>query len=282
MYPLGLCATLLGLPSFTIPDNVFQDLDAGDVLTYSATLGDGNALPNWLSFAPNTRTLSGTPSKEDVGNLSLKITVTDNANEAISNTFSLEIQNLRQNLTGNSGNNFLRGLVGDDTIDGGAGNDVIRGGAGADVLNGGEGLDILNYRYSSVGVAVNLTTGLAEGGDAEGNTFVNFERLYGSSFGDSLVGDDSNNLLLGLLGNDTISGGAGNDNIQGREGKDILTGDSGKDTFYLNQLNHSLFGNFDLIPDLSIGEDILNAPVAISAANISDYGTLSDFTEAGY
>ncbi|MEL7420578.1 MAG: putative Ig domain-containing protein, partial [Cyanobacteria bacterium J06555_3] len=215
--------------SFTIPADVFHDLDAGDVLTYSATLSDGSALPNWLSFDPDIRTLSGTPSKEDVGNLSLKITVTDNANEAISNTFSLEIQNLGKNLAGNSDNNFLRGLVGDDTIDGGAGNDVIRGGAGADVLDGGEGLDILDYRGSTAGVSVNLETGFAVGGDAEGDTFINFERIYGSKFGDSLAGDASNNFLVGFLGNDTIDGGAGNDVIRGGAGADVIDGGEGLD-----------------------------------------------------
>src|SRR5690606_13025981 len=36
--------------SFSIPANTFVDVDAGDSLTLTATLGDGSALPEWLSF----------------------------------------------------------------------------------------------------------------------------------------------------------------------------------------------------------------------------------------
>ena len=40
---------------------IFTDVDAGDVLTYSATLENGDPLPSWLSIDPVTRVLSGTP-----------------------------------------------------------------------------------------------------------------------------------------------------------------------------------------------------------------------------
>jgi ELWxxDGT repeat protein len=60
--------------SFTIPANTFSDVDAGDTLTYSATLENGNPLPSWLVFDATTRTFSGTPLNEDVGNLSVKVT----------------------------------------------------------------------------------------------------------------------------------------------------------------------------------------------------------------
>ncbi len=48
--------------NFTFAANTFNDIDAGDVLTYSATKGDGSALPAWLSFNAATRTFSGTPA----------------------------------------------------------------------------------------------------------------------------------------------------------------------------------------------------------------------------
>jgi hypothetical protein len=49
--------------SYQIAEDAFIDLDAdADVLTYSATLADGSALPSWLSFDAATQTFSGTPS----------------------------------------------------------------------------------------------------------------------------------------------------------------------------------------------------------------------------
>ena len=47
--------------SYTVPGNTFADIDKGDMLTYSAKLADGSALPSWLKFDATTRTLSGTP-----------------------------------------------------------------------------------------------------------------------------------------------------------------------------------------------------------------------------
>jgi len=41
--------------SYTLPAGVFADIDSDDVLSYSASLADGAALPEWLSFDPATR-----------------------------------------------------------------------------------------------------------------------------------------------------------------------------------------------------------------------------------
>jgi hypothetical protein len=47
--------------SYTIPAGTFTDVDAGDILAYSATRGNGTALPSWLTFNPATRSFGGTP-----------------------------------------------------------------------------------------------------------------------------------------------------------------------------------------------------------------------------
>ncbi|MGY6215068.1 ELWxxDGT repeat protein [Methylolobus aquaticus] len=79
--------------SFQVPANAFADVDAGDTLTYSATLADGSPLPAWLSFDPGTRTFTGTPANGDVGTLSLKVTATDSTGALVSDTFALVIAN---------------------------------------------------------------------------------------------------------------------------------------------------------------------------------------------
>ena len=58
--------------SFQVPANTFSDVD-GDALTYSASLGDGSALPSWVTFDAATRTFSGTPPLNFNGALELKV-----------------------------------------------------------------------------------------------------------------------------------------------------------------------------------------------------------------
>ncbi|NJN12549.1 MAG: hypothetical protein HC815_33155 [Richelia sp. RM1_1_1] len=79
--------------NFTIPDNTFNDVDALDELTYSVTLEDDSELPDWLTFNPETRTFSGTPTNDNVGNLNIKVVATDKQGTTASDTFTLEVEN---------------------------------------------------------------------------------------------------------------------------------------------------------------------------------------------
>ncbi|WP_422759424.1 FG-GAP-like repeat-containing protein [Microcoleus anatoxicus] len=67
---------------YTFPSNTFTDPDPGDKLTYTATLMDGSPLPSWLTFNPDTRTLSGTSPKPQ--QLTIKLTATDRAGASAS------------------------------------------------------------------------------------------------------------------------------------------------------------------------------------------------------
>jgi VCBS repeat-containing protein len=80
--------------SFAIPANSFTDIDVGDVLSYSATLTNGDPLPSWLGFNAATQTFSGTPANGDVGNLSLKVTATDKAGASASQVFGVAVANV--------------------------------------------------------------------------------------------------------------------------------------------------------------------------------------------
>lgn len=63
--------------SYQFAANSFSDVDAGTVLTYTASLSNGNPLPGWLSFDSSTRTFSGTPNTS--GTISVKVTASDGA-----------------------------------------------------------------------------------------------------------------------------------------------------------------------------------------------------------
>jgi len=75
-----------------LPVSTFNDPDAGDILTYAATLENGNALPSWIDFDANTRTFSGLPLKADVGNLNIKVIATDRANASVSDIFQVNVE----------------------------------------------------------------------------------------------------------------------------------------------------------------------------------------------
>ena len=79
--------------SFTVPAGSFADIDAGDTLSYAATLSSGAALPAWLAFDAATRTFSGTASNSDVGALSLRVTATDTSLASAFDDFVLTVAN---------------------------------------------------------------------------------------------------------------------------------------------------------------------------------------------
>ena len=125
-----------------------------------------------------------------------------------------------ENLVGSRHNDHLLG----DTK-----NNVLEGGAGADQLDGGRGNDTASYAGSSLAVTVNLATGSALGGDAQGDQLISIENLIGSDYGDTLTGDTRSNILEGGAGADRLDGGAGADRLDGGAGADRLDGGAGAD-----------------------------------------------------
>ena len=73
---------------YQVPAATFADADS-DTLTYTATLADDSALPSWLSFAPATRTFSGTPTA--VETVSVKVTASDGNGGSVSDTFDIVV-----------------------------------------------------------------------------------------------------------------------------------------------------------------------------------------------
>ncbi|MGV6802345.1 MAG: M64 family metallopeptidase [bacterium] len=131
-------------------------------------------------------------------------------------------------LTGNAAGNYLRGGMGDDILSGAAAGDILSGGGGADSLDGGAGLDWAYYVFSSAGVAVNLGTNNASGGEATGDSFTSIERVRGSDFADMITGNSANNWLRGGAGDDVLQGGQGRDLLQGEAGADQYVFTSGE------------------------------------------------------
>lgn len=188
-------------------------------------------------------------------------------------------------LFGGAGNDLALGGAGNDRLFGEAGNDTLEGGADADFLDGGVGIrDMLAYTRSAGPVDVNLGAFTAVGADATGDSFVGFEDLAGSGFGDRLTGNAGANIIIGGAGSDEIRGLAGNDTIRGDEGRDRLFGGAGSDVFVYYDLLDSPVGGFDTILDFLQGADLINlagidntvVPLTLIGHNVAYTGSAGD------
>jgi serralysin len=201
--------------SYQIPATSFIDLDVGTVLTFVATMANGSALPAWLNFNAATRTFSGIPPLASVGStLDIRVTASDQSTSAADN-FLLTI-NLAPgaDIVGSSTADILFGTFRSETMIGLDGEDIFYGSAGADRIDGGVGLaDTVNYSLSPGGVTINLSSGAANGGDANGDFLVALEGAIGSAFADNIIGTAGNDMIEGGAGDDILNGGLGTDTV---------------------------------------------------------------------
>lgn len=123
--------------TYDLPADTFTDIDAGDVLTYSAQLADGKPLPDWLQIDPATGRLSTTRGLAT--RLNLSITATDQQGATAEQLVSLLVKSSMVD----QGTNVVVGTSGDDVLVGTAGRDALVGGLGDDSLDGGPGDDEL-------------------------------------------------------------------------------------------------------------------------------------------
>jgi Ca2+-binding RTX toxin-like protein len=197
-------------------------------------------------------------------------------------------------LRGGDGNDILseEGGSGEDIFDGGAGDDLLLGSSGADRYDGGGGIDSLDYRASSAGVRVNLSSAplnhveanFGAGGDAEGDFYVDgsIENVTGSDFADELSGTSSANLLVGRAGGDLLAAGGGNDIVRGDSGMDDLRGEAGDDSLHGGSEDDSLDGGSE--NDLLLGEggnDTLAGGAGVDTISGGDGDDVIQLTSVG-
>ncbi|MFN4352188.1 MAG: VCBS domain-containing protein [Hylemonella sp.] len=78
---------------FEFSGGAFTDAD-GSELSYRAQLSDGQPLPDWLNFNPQTRTFSGMPPLEAVGSYEIAVFAVDPSGAAMQQVFSLAVDGL--------------------------------------------------------------------------------------------------------------------------------------------------------------------------------------------
>jgi Ca2+-binding RTX toxin-like protein len=188
-----------------------------------------------------------------------------------------------ENIRGSAFADIIVGDGQDNALYGNAGDDVLCGLGGADYLDGGDGIDTLSYYHSTAGVTVNLGTNQVSGGDATGDTILNFENVIGSYYADFIIGSGGDNVLDGQGGNDILAGGAGFDTFRfGAASSSIPESALGHDTIldYMVGVDHLEFDNqyVHSISDLHFiqnGSDTIityfdeAAPAAITLAGVN-------------
>ncbi len=75
-----------------LPTDLFTDADPDDVMSYSATLASGEALPEWLVFDAAQMMLSGMATEGSQGDYEILITATDKEGAQASTSFMLSVE----------------------------------------------------------------------------------------------------------------------------------------------------------------------------------------------
>ena len=193
--------------SYTLTNDSFTDANQ-DVLTYTATLADGSALPAWLSFNATNLTFTGTPVSTASGNYTVLVKASDPSGASVSDSFALAVAdapastiagtNNADTLNGTVEADLILGLGGNDTIKAGIGADIVDGGAGRDSLYGGDGAD--TFRYTNV---LDSYRDYDTGGVTATDTIYDFtagvDRIDVSGLGFLGLGDGSNGTLYMTL-----------------------------------------------------------------------------------
>lgn len=238
--------------TWQMPSNTFSDIDAGDILTYGATMADGSPLPGWLSFDAATQTFSGTPANADVGTLDLRVTATDGHGLGVDEVFSLNVSNVNDvpvavlTLTDQSAtadNSFSYQIPEGAFTDIDAGDTLTYSATRMDgsVLPGWLSFDAQTRTLSGMPGVTDQgnfdirVTATDTAGAAVSATFVlavSSPAIIGTAAANTLYGDASDNIIYGLGGNDRLYGYAGDDILHGDQGDDRLYGDVGDDRLY--------------------------------------------------
>ena len=183
--------------------------------------------------------------------------------------------------------------LGSDTIieNVGEGSDDIR----LRELEGAANLDLANTNLQTVSAGrLNLTV------RNDVNQVAEIERVYGTDFDDTILGNQFANYLYGYSGddelvgrdgNDRLYGGYDNDTLEGQGGDDYLSGSSGDDTYVFNNVVTADLGTDDIRDYGNQGKDILdfsamimdqyqigiNLDLAITGDQALDFGIYSPF-----
>ena len=144
----------------------------------------------------------------------------------VTTTANVELVSMKgiENLTGSRFGDTITGDIGNNIIKGGDGDDRVFYTGGLDTIDGEDGNDTIDFSKFGSAVSVTLaTTASPEANTSDATTIPatgtlrpiaelsNFENVVGTAFADAINGNSGGNVLDGGAGADRMSGGAGDD-----------------------------------------------------------------------
>ncbi|MCH6256677.1 putative Ig domain-containing protein, partial [Puniceicoccaceae bacterium K14] len=293
--------------SGTIIGNVaVADVDSGDSHTLSVSDDRFEIVNGQLKLKDDSSIDYETETTVDV-----TITATDSAGSQYSETVTIDVENIGQNLTGTSetdvliggsledsitgleGNDILIGGGGDDIISGGDGNDHIQGDGGADTLSGGEGDDTIyfNAEDTSIDGGEGTDTAIVSGSNDAVSldlTDTSIESVTGAGGNDKFdaTGSEEDVTAYGQGGYDILTGGEGDDTLSGGQDNDTITGKGGNDTavYNGNRSDYNITENKDgsfTIEDTVLGRDGTDTVTGVETFSFLDGNYDSSIVESG-
>jgi Ca2+-binding RTX toxin-like protein len=235
--------------------SAFDDSLVGDS---NANVLDGGKGDDYLKGGGGADTLKGGDGSDTIayGDSNIGVYVSLYSGAAFNGTATGDKFDSIENLTGSYHGDMLEGDEYVNTLQGLGGDDVLQGYGDADTIDGGDGIDTVIYGGSVLGVTVSLFNGVTHGGDAEGDTLISIENLRGSSYADTLVGNNDANVLEGWGGKDNLKGAGGADTLIGGAAADQMTGGSGGDKFVWEALADTgiTSATMDIISDFNAAD----------------------------
>ena len=243
--------------AIAIPVGTFADVD-GDLLTLSASLVGGTALPNWLVFDGDAGTLTGQPPENFNGVLNVEVAASDGT-ESIVSSFVLTTVPVNDAPVAADDDGFTVESGGDISIDAATllVNDTDADGdmltiASVGNANGGSVTQQTDgsVRFSAdVGFQgeATFTYDITDGAGRTATGTVTLDVTGGSTdpYADFYQGNDWHNFLVGdYLRETKIFGAGGNDKIFGRFlHENHLAGGDGRDKLFGGAFSDQLDGN---------------------------------------
>ncbi len=220
-------------------------------------------------------------------------------------------------LTGGDGNDTLNGGIGSDTLTGGAGTNALSGGngddyywagLGSDALTDSSGWDYVDYRNSTAGAVINLTsstqsyvnslgvtrTVAAYSGSnfgvtaadansySNGDTYSGIDDFRGSSYADLIyAGTSYINYYNTYGGNDVVYAGTGGVGFLGYEGNETFYGSSGNDNYWFSRGSDKADGGtgFDIIRTNSFYSGDYNVVLYLDASADTNANGTADYID---